>query len=244
MKNATPKNSKEVLLTLLRKKQKELGLGYITTENISYKIVRTLFILVLIYCLCINLLYILGKSGEMAANIANMGTPEPHQEIEIARLYTTIHIMIGATVGLALAEVFVWFKLPILQFVFNVASSVTIITRLSSEINDRTSYTLEANHIIPLSLLCILGAISGGLLFNQLYKDKKGCNELDKIIYTSYKVLPIDLPQSEWDNVLEAYNPPQKVKKKKAKKNKPVKLKGKRKFDDVIIIEPNNKAED
>lgn len=244
MKNSAPKNSKEVLLTLLRKKQKDLGLGYITTKSTSYKIVRILFILALIYCLCINLLYILGKSGEMAANLANMGTPEPHQEIEISRLYTTIYIMIGATVGLVLAEIFVWFKLPIFQFILNVASSATIIARLSSEINDPTSYTLETNHIIPLALLCILGAISGGLLFNQLYRDKKGCNELDKIIYTNYKVLPIDLPQSEWDNVLEAYNPPPKVKQKKEKKNKPIKLKGKRKFDNVIIVEQNDTTED
>ena len=32
--------------------------------------------------------------------------------------------------------------------------------------------------------------------------------------------------------------------KKKAKKNKPVKLKGKRKFDDVIIVEQNDTTED
>lgn len=207
MKNKAPKTSKEVLLTLLRKKQSKNGVPYITTKSTSYRIVRWLFFAAVVYCTLINLFYILGKSGEMAANLANMGTPQPHQELEIARLRTTLSIMVIATVGIVLSEVFVWFKLPVLQFVFSIASSITIIARLSSEINDPTSNTLAANHIIPLVILCFFAIVSGTLHLRQLYKDKKGCNEISEIIYKKYGAVAKDISPDEWDNVLAEYNP-------------------------------------
>ncbi len=207
MKNKAPKTSKEVLLTLLRKKQSKNGVPYITTKSTSYRIVRWLFFAAVVYCTLINLFYILGKSGEMAANLANMGTPQPHQELEIARLHTTLSIMVIATVGIVLSEVFVWFKLPVLQFVFSIASSITIIWRLSSEINDPTSNTLAANHIIPLVILCFFATITAALHLRQLYKDKQGCNEISEIIYKKYGAVAKDISPNEWDNVLAEYNP-------------------------------------
>ena len=206
MKNKAPKTSKEVLLTLLRKKQSKNGVPYITTKSTSYRIFRWLFFAAVIYCTLINLFYILGKSGEMAANLANMGTPEEHQKNEIARLYTTLNIMVISTVGIALSEIFVWFKLPTLQVVFSVASSITIIARLSYEINDPTSNTLAANHIIPLAILCFLGIVSSVLHLNQLYKDKKGCEEISEIIYNKYGVVAKELSPDEWENVLAECN--------------------------------------
>ena len=133
MKNKAPKTSKEVLLTLLREKQKKEGLSYITTKSTSYRIIRWLFFAAVVYCTLINLFYIIGKSGEMAANIANMGTPQPHQELEIARLYTTLNFMVVSATGIVLSEIFVWLKLPVLQFVFSIAASITIIPRPAQE---------------------------------------------------------------------------------------------------------------
>lgn len=207
MKNKAPTTTKEILLFLLRKKQQKCGVSYITTKSTSYRIMRWLFFAAVLYCTFINLSYIIGKSGEMAANIANMGTPEAHQEIEIARLYTTLNVMVVAAFGIVLSEVAVWFKLPILQFVFSIASSVTIIVRLSSEINDRTSNTLASNHIIPLVFLCFCSAVSAGLLLHQLYRDKKGCEEIGEIIYKKYNAIAKDISPDEWDNVLAEYNP-------------------------------------
>ena len=207
MKNKTPKTSKEVLLNLLRKKQAKNGIPYITTKSTSYRIVRWLFFAAVIYCTLINLFYILGKSGEMAANLANMGTPQPHQEREIARLYTTLNIMVVASVGIVLSEIFVWLKLPVLQIVFSIASSITIIARLSLEINDPTGNTLSSNHIIPLVILCFFAIASGTLHLRQLYKDKKGCNEISEIIYNKYGKVAKDISPDEWENVLAEYNP-------------------------------------
>lgn len=218
MKNKTPKTSKEVLITLLRKKQAKEGLNYITTKSTSYRIVRWLFFAVVIYCTLINLFYILGKAGEMSANLANMGTPQPHQELEITRLYITLNIMVVAAVGIVLSEIFVWLKLPILQIVFSVVSGITIIARLSSEINDPTSNTLAANHIIPLAILCVLGAVSGGLHIRQLYKDKKGCDKISEIIYNKFGVVAKDISPDEWDNVLAEYNPEKSASKKRSVK--------------------------
>ncbi|MBQ4131044.1 MAG: hypothetical protein IJD71_01750 [Clostridia bacterium] len=232
MKNKSSKTSKEVLLNLLREKQKRIGFSYITTKHISYKIFRWLFFASLVYCTLINLFYILGKSGEMAANIAFMGDPEPHQEIEIARITTTIYIMIASAVALALSEVFVWLKLPVLQFTFSLIPSIVIVARLSGEIEDPTSYTLSTNHIVPLFITCFLSAVSAYLLFNQLRKDKKACNEINTIIYNTYRVSPDELPESEWDNVINAYEP------RVSKKKKQSKRKARRKDKNVEIYYP------
>jgi hypothetical protein len=232
MKIKSAKTSKEVLLTLLRKKQKKVGFSYITNKHTSYRIFRWLFFAAVVYCTLINLFYILGKSGEMAANLANMGTPEPHQEIQITRITETIYIMIGAAAGIVLSEVFVWLKLPVLQFAFSLAPSIVIVARLSGEISDPTSYTLSTNHIVPLFVLCFFSAVSAILLFNQLRKDKKACEEINKIIYNKYKVLPEDLPESEWESVIEAYEPIDTKKQKKSKR------KSKRKDKTVEIYYP------
>lgn len=220
MKTKTPKTSKEVLLTLLRKKQNKEGFSYITTKSTSYRIVRWLFFAAVIYCTLINLFYILGKSGEMAANLANMGTPQPHQELEIARLYTTLNIMVVSAIGIVLSEVFVWFKLPLLQFVFSLSSSIVIIARLSSEISDPTGNTLATNHIIPLVILCFFGAISAFLHLRQLYKDKQGCEEISAIIYKKFGVVAKDISPDEWDNILAEYNPQKPKSKKRSVKAK------------------------
>lgn len=218
MKNKVPKTSKDVLLTLLRKKQAEEGLRYITTKSTSYRIIRWLFFAAVVYCTLINLFYIIGKSGEMAANLANMGAPQPHQELEIARLYTTLNIMVVATIGIVLSEIFVWLKMPVLQIVFSVASSITIIARLYSEIKDPTGSTLAANHIIPLVILCVFGAISSTLHIHQLYRDKQGCNEISAIIYQKYGMIAKDISPDEWNNILLEYKPEKPVSKKRSVK--------------------------
>ena len=224
MKNKAPKTSKEVLLTLLRKKQNEEGFGYITTKSTSYKILRWLFFAAVVYCTLINLFYILGKSGEMAANLAYMGNPEPHQELEISRLYTTLNIMVVSAVGVFLSEVALWFKLPLLQIIFSFSSSIVIIARLSSEINDPTGNVLVTNHIIPLAIMCVLAAVSGGLHLRQLKKDKECCEDINTIIYEKFGVVAKDVSPDEWDNILKAYKPEkierQKRLKKEEKKNK------------------------
>lgn len=218
MKNKAPKTSKEVLLTLLREKQKKEGLSYITTKSTSYRIIRWLFFAAVVYCTLINLFYIIGKSGEMAANIANMGTPQPHQELEIARLYTTLNIMVVSATGIVLSEIFVWLKLPVLQFVFSIAASITIIARLSSEINDPTSSTLAANHIIPLVILCVLGTVSAALHLYQLYKDKQGCDAISAIIYQKYGMVAKDISPDEWNSILAEYKPEKSASKKRSVK--------------------------
>lgn len=223
MKNKTPRTSKKVLLTLLRKKQRAEGFNYITTQNTSYKILRWLFFAAVVYCTLINLFYIIGKSSEMAANLAYMGTPQPHQELEITRLYATLNIMIVSSFVLFLSEVSLWFKLPLLQIFFSIASSVAIIARLSSETKDPTGYVLIANHIIPLAILCIFAAVSGGLHLYQLKKDKEGCEAIGTIIYQKYGVVAKDVSPEEWDNILAEYKPEKierKKRNKKAKKNK------------------------
>lgn len=199
------KSSKTVLLELLRENQKREGAEYITTKSTPYKIFRFAFLAMIIICIFINLFYILGKSGEMAANIANMDKIEPHQQIEIDRLYTTIGIMIASTVGLLLSEVFIWFKLPILQLIFCLGSSITIIIRLASEINDTTSNVLVNHHIIPLGILCICCIVSASLHIHQLYKDKKGCNALSELIYKKYSKTATDISPEEWETIISEY---------------------------------------
>lgn len=216
MKNKAPKTSKEVLLTLLRTKQEKEGLSYITTKSTSYRIIRWLFFAAVVYCTLINLFYIIGKSGEMAANLAYMGTPQPHQELEIARLYTTLNIMFVAAVGIVLSEIFVWLKLPLLQFIFSIAASITIIARLSSEISDPTSSTLAANHVIPLAVLCVLGTASAALHLHQLYKDKQGCDAISAIIYQKYGMVAKDISPDEWNSILEEYKPEKPASKKRS----------------------------
>lgn len=203
-KNKT-RSSKTVLLELLREKQRREGAEYITTKSTPYKIFRFAFLAMIIICIFINLFYILGKSGEMAANLANMDKIEPHQQIEIDRLYTTIGIMIASTVGLLLSEVSVWFKLPILQLIFCLGSGITIILRLSSEINDTTSNVLVNHHIIPLGILCICCIVSAGLHIRQLYKDKKGCNALSELIYKKYSKTATDISPQEWETIISEY---------------------------------------
>lgn len=205
MEKSKTRSSKTVLLELLREKQRREGAEYITTKSTPYKIFRFAFLAMIIICIFINLFYILGKSGEMAANLANMDKIEPHQQIEIDRLYTTIGIMIASTVGLLLSEVSVWFKLPILQLIFCLGSGITIILRLSSEINDTTSNVLVNHHIIPLGILCIFCIVSAGLHIRQLYKDKKGCNALSELIYKKYSKTATDISPQEWETIISEY---------------------------------------
>ena len=218
MKTKTPNTSNDVLLTLLRKKQSKNGISYITTQSTSYRIFRWLFFAAVIYCTIINIIFILSKSGNMAANIANMGDIMPHQQLEIDRMYATINIMVVAAAGIVLSEIFVWLKLPLLQLIFSLASSVTIVWRLSGEIFDKTSYTLSKNHIIPLAILCVLAAVTSIMHMNQLYRDKKGCNEISEIIYKKFGAVAKDISPDEWENVLAAYNPEQSASKKRSVK--------------------------
>jgi len=218
MKNKTPKTSNEVLITLLRKKQSKNGIPYITTKSTSYRIVRWLFFAAVIYCTIINIIFILSKSGNMAANIANMGDIMPHQQLEIDRMYATLNIMVVASIGVVLSEVFVWLKLPLLQLVFAFASRTTIVLRLSSEISDTASNTLAKNHIIPLSIMCFLALISSVLHMRQLIKDKKGCEEINEIIYLKYNVVAKDISPDEWENILAEYKPEESKSKKRSVK--------------------------
>ena len=206
MKNKNPKTSKEVLLTLLRRHQAKGIPPYITTKSLSYKICRWIFFALVIICTAINLFYIIGKSGEMAANIANMGEVQPHQETEIARIYTSLNIMVVASFGIVLSEIFVWIKLPLLQLISCLASSIAIVWRLCFETNNSTSYTLVRNHIIPLSILCVFCAVSAIFYIRQLYKDKQGCLKISTFIYNEYGTVANEIPPEQWDDVLMVYN--------------------------------------
>ena len=206
MKNKNPKSSKEVLLTMLRKHQAKGIPPYITTKSTSYRIFRWTFFALVIICTAINLFYILGKSGEMAANIANMGEIQPHQEIEIARLYTSLNIMVVASFGIVLSEIFVWCKLPFLQLISCLASSVTIVFRLYFETNEVASNALVRNHIIPLSILCFFCVVSAVLYIRQLHKDKQACLKISNFIYKEYGTVANNIPPDQWDEVLKVYN--------------------------------------
>ena len=220
MKNKKPKSSKAVLLTLLRKKQSKGIMPYITTKSTSYRIFRWSFFVLVIVCTLINLFYILGKSGELNANIANMGEVQVHQSPEISHIKSTINIMTYATIGIVLSEIFIWFRLPLLQLISCLASSLTIIIRMSSEIKDPTSNTLAENHIIPLSVLCFFCIVSSGLYLHQLYKDKKGCNEISEIIYKKYGAIAKDISPDEWDNIIAEYDPYKSTSKKRSVKER------------------------
>jgi hypothetical protein len=214
MKNKKPKTSKEVLLTLVRKHQSKGIAPYITTKSTSYKIFRWTFFALVIICTVINLFYIISKSGNMAANIANMGEIQPHQELEIARLYTSLNIMVVASFGIVLSEIFIWFKLPLLQLISCIASSLTICLRIAVETTDTTSNALARNHIIPLAILCFFCIVSSALYLNQLKKDKKECDKLGTFIYNEYGIVAKDIPEDEWDEVLAVYNQKKDNKKK------------------------------
>lgn len=235
MKNKKPKSTKAILLTLLRKKQSKGIMPYITTKSTSYKIFRWSFFALVLICTFINLLYIFGKSNELNANLANMGEVQLHQEPEIAHIKASINIMSYATIGLVLSEVFIWFKLPFLQLISCLASSLTIIFRMSSEIKDPTENVLARNHIIPLSALCFFCIVSASLYLHQLYKDKKGCNEISEIIYKKYGAIAKDISPDEWDTVLAEYDPHKSNSKKRSVK---ARLKKQNKKD----IETNNKG--
>ena len=241
-KNKT-KSSKTLLLELLREKQKREGLGYITTKSTPYKIFRYAFLAMVIICIFINLFYILGKSGEMAANLANMDKIEPHQQIEIDRLYTTIGIMIASTVGLLLSEIFIWFKLPILQLIFCFGSSITIILRLSLEIKDTTSNVLVNHHILPLVILCVCCAVSAGFHIRQLYKDKKGCNALSELIYKKYSKTATDISPEQWENIISEYKYEGSKSKKRSVKDRLKKQKQKE-ISENAELNPTDTMED
>lgn len=220
MKDKKPKSTKAILLALLRKKQSKGLPPYITTKSTSYRIFRWSFFVLVLVCTFINLFYILGKSGTLNANLANMGEAQLHQTPEIAHIQASITIMTIATIGIVLSEVFIWFKLPLLQLISCFASSITIVLRMSTEIYDPTSNTLFENHVIPLAALCFCCLITSVLHLRQLYKDKQGCNEISEIIYKKYGAIAKDISPEEWDKVLEEYDPTKSNSKKRSVKDR------------------------
>ena len=231
MKNKKPKTTKEILLTLLRKKQSKGIMPYLTTKDTPYKVFRWLFFVALVICIGINLIYILGTLGRISATLAYKSSPtgteiQAHQQIEISYMYTSVNIMVVATLGLFLSEVFVWFKLPLLQLISCVASSITIISRMSAELayfsksDDLTSNTLTQNQKIPLAFLCFFCLVSSIIHLRQLYKDKKGCEAISEIIYKNSGALAKDISPDEWDNILEEFDPQKTNSKKRSVKDR------------------------
>lgn len=236
-KNKMPKTTKEILLMLLRKKQSKGFMPYLTTKDTSYKIFRWSFFVCVIICTFINLFYILGTLGKIDAMVTyknTMGTEiEPHQKLEIEYMYTSVNIMVVSTFGIILSEIFVWLKRPLLQMLSCIASSITIIVRMNQEIirfakdTDPNSNTLTNNQIIPLVILCLCCIVSASIHLRQLYKDKKGCEEISEIIYKKYGAIAKDISPDEWDDILAEYDPEKTSSKKRSVKNRIKKQKAK-----------------
>ena len=202
--------SKQLLLNHLREKQRKDGGMYITTQSTSYRIFRWAFFAMVLLCTFFNLSYIIGVSGTLNAHLSHMGDIQPHQQLEIDRLKTTLMSLGCASFGIVLSEISIWFKKPFLQFLFCFASTATIILRLvlAEEIYDPTSNTLLNNHILPLAALCFCCLVSSFLYLRQLYKDKKGCKDLSEIIYKKYKLAnATDISDEQWEDILKEYDP-------------------------------------
>lgn len=209
--SAEKSKSDKILLNLLRQKQKKDGISYITTKSISYKIVRFSFLAVMIICLAINIIYLLGVSGQLNANLQFAEELMDFQKEEIAEIRASIKIVGFLTVALFLGEVAIWFKQPILQILFTVIPGIAMIfhfeSRLSDTINDGDSAAFTYRHLIPLIILCLLCLISAGLHLRQKIKDKRGCREISEMIYEKYQVLAKDITEEQWETVLEEYQP-------------------------------------
>ena len=210
----------DILLMHLRKKQSKDGGMYTTTKDTLYKIFRWSFFVVLLACTAINLMYILGALGQMQAHLANMGNIEPHQQNEIDALKSSIALVSVSAVCLFLSEVWIWFKKPLLQLIFCLGSSISIILTLSSQIFDKTENTLANNHIIPLAILCFCCIVSSMLYFRQLLKDKKGTDELAELIYKKYTLTATDINEEQWQTILEEYKPWESDSKKRSVKHR------------------------
>lgn len=211
-------NQNQILLKYIRQKQLKEG-GYLTTDTTTYKIFRWCFFVALIVCLALNLFYVLGVSRQLLAHLANMGEIAPHQEIEIQRLKVSLTVVGVSVFFLFLSEVSLWFKLPVLQFVFCFGASSAIIARISAnEIYDKTSSTLMGNHIIPLTILCFFCLVSSFIYINQLRKDKIEIKKLSEYIYRKYSSDGTDIDSKQWETILKEYNPYKSESKKRSVK--------------------------
>ena len=189
----------ENVLKRVRQIEEKRNIRYLNCQSITYKILKFLFVVVLIYSLFINFSNIMGHIFRL-----NEGLDD-----RILKVYKTILINFSvSTAGLIIGAFLYHFKLYLFGFLATATSCVYLIfytknlaTDQGQQVGVSTYYYWQ--HLVPLAVLILLGlaiaiiAIRAKIKTNKLYK-----KTIDNI-YNQFKTE--NLSEEEWEKYLNNY---------------------------------------
>lgn len=223
MKKAENK-SNAILLKLLRERQAKQNISYLTTDSGVYKFFKTMFIILLVICTILNLLFILGEWGGLNANLSNAGQLSELQQTQAAEIKNGIYSVGIMSVILLFSTLFLSIKKPVLQIIFSVIPAIILIFiyagRLSEALGSGSYSSFVWKHLLPLGLLAVCSLVSAIIHLRQTMLDKKGCNEISETIYRRYSVMADAITPEQWAAILLDYKPLETKSKKRSVKNR------------------------
>lgn len=213
---------KSILLNMLRERQQKQNICYLTTEHTLYKFCKVMFRLFLGVCTIINIIFLLGQCGGLQVTLANAGDLSDLQRQEIAGIKSGIYSVIVLGVLIILSELFLDIKKPLLKIAFSVIPGFLLLTtyasRLSDAFNAGNYSSFIWKHLVPIGLFMLFAVTAGIIHLRQLYKDKKGMNEISEEIYKRYSVLAENITTEQWETILSDYQPAKPKSKKRSVK--------------------------
>ncbi len=188
------------VLQRVRRLEEKNGIRYATCDGKLYLTARVFLIIAFAYGMAINLLYLLGmlitKSGDAKD------------------VYTYILTPVVCSVALIAGFVLLLKKIHIAGGVLSVAASTVLALFFIPLMEGDIANTLQAKyyyrHLAPMSIIFIAAVVMTFIAIRADLKLKKTYNKVVENIYTLYKVNLAegeDMPEDEWENFLESYEP-------------------------------------
>jgi heme exporter protein D len=211
--------SELILLSMLRQKQYNMDIYYLTTDCLLYKALKVLFYILFVLCTGINILCSVSWSAQLGADLSVLqGATSVQSQVaaEIRGSITTV-VIFGAL--LFVGALFTKYHKSIPAVCFSVVPSAillyTFYNRLSEAISTGHYAFFVWVHAVPLGLLMLCSIVMGAIEISQNILDKKGMEEVATEIYEKYSVLAEDISDAQWNELLNSYKKPEKKKKVK-----------------------------
>ncbi len=212
----------KILLNMLRERQQKQNICYMTTNHSFYKFCKFMFRLLLGVCTVINIIFLLGQWGGLQVTLANAGDLSDLQQQEVSEMKNGIYSVGVLSIVMLFSELFLDIKKPLFKIAFSLIPGILLLTTYASRLSD----ALDAGdyssfiwkHLVPIGLFMLFALMACIIHLRQLYKDKKGMNEISEEIYKRYSVLAENITPEQWETILADYQPAKPKSKKRSVK--------------------------
>lgn len=220
MKQQTEQN--KILLKMLRERQQKQNIRYLTTKHNFYKFCKVMFRLLLVVCTALNIIFLISQWSSLQVTLANAGDLSDLQQQEVSEMKNGIYSVGVLSIVMLFSELFLDIKKPLFKIAFSLIPGILLLTTYASRLSD----ALDAGdyssfiwkHLVPIGLFMLFALMAGIIHLRQLYKDKKGMNEISEEIYKRYSVLAENITPEQWETILADYQPAKPKSKKRSVK--------------------------